>query len=106
MNDNITGIISVMENLGEWVDIGVLNTNAEDHKDAICSNSIEDLTVNDYTVKYIMYKTGKEIKVNGFIFVNDDIVLNIILINKNDNVQETIQYIENFIQYISNIQPN
>lgn len=106
MNDNTTGVISIMDNLGESVDIGVLNTKSKENKENMYSNGIEELTVNDYTIKYIMYKSGDEFRVESFIFVNDDIVLYITLNNKNDDVQETIQYIENLVQYISNIQAN
>ncbi|MGN0537760.1 MAG: hypothetical protein ACI4M3_07270 [Acutalibacteraceae bacterium] len=103
MNDNITGVITIMNNLGESVDISRLNNTAEENKATLYSNGIEEVTVNDYTVKYIMYKPSDKIKVDGVIFVNDDIMLSVLVNNTNDDAQETRQYIENLVKCISNI---
>lgn len=103
MNDNVTGVISVMDNLGESVDIARLNNTAEENKATLYSNGIEEVTVNDYTVKYIMYKPSDKVKVDGVIFVNDDIMLSVLINNTNDDAQETRQSIEELVKCISDI---
>lgn len=101
--DNIVCAIGMGDNLGENIDIERLNGVAEEYKDTLLSDNIEEQKINNYDIKYIIYKKGDIVRFEGSLFANSDITFSVLIQDKNCDEQELRDLIDDFVNCIESV---